>query len=83
MFCLGHDFRWKRRGRPDAEESIASCENPGPGQEHIDLRQLPAGLRLEMRYVLQQFVSKFRASQQYTPEYGASCTGGVGTPLQR
>jgi hypothetical protein len=29
---------------------------------------------------LQQFVNKFRASQQYTPEYGGECTGGVGTP---
>jgi hypothetical protein len=28
---------------------------------------------------LQQFVDKFRASQQYTPEYGGECTG-VGTP---
>jgi Protein of unknown function (DUF3105) len=32
---------------------------------------------------LQQFVNKFRVSQQYTPEYGAPCTGGVGTPLQK
>jgi len=31
---------------------------------------------------LQQFVSKFRVSQKYTPEYGATCTGGTGTPLQ-
>jgi hypothetical protein len=31
---------------------------------------------------LQQFVNKFRASQQYTPEYGGACTGGLGTPLQ-
>ena len=29
---------------------------------------------------LQQFVDKFRASQQYTPEYGGECTGGAGTP---
>jgi hypothetical protein len=29
---------------------------------------------------LQQFVNKFRASQQYTPEYGGECTGGAGTP---
>ncbi|MGH3233840.1 MAG: tyrosine-type recombinase/integrase [Streptosporangiaceae bacterium] len=53
VFCLGHDNRWKGRGRPDVEEFIASCENPGPGQEHIDLRRLPAGLRLEVQYVLQ------------------------------
>jgi hypothetical protein len=31
---------------------------------------------------LQQFVDKFRFSQQYTPEYGGECTGGVGTPLK-
>jgi len=31
---------------------------------------------------LQQFVNKFRVSQQYTPEYGGPCTGGTGTPLQ-
>ena len=31
---------------------------------------------------LQQFVTKFRVSQQYTPEYGSPCTGGLGTPLQ-
>jgi len=31
---------------------------------------------------LQQFVNKFRASQQHTPEYGGACTGGLGTPLQ-
>ncbi len=52
-FCLGHDNRWKGRGRPDMEEFTASCENPGPGHEHIDLRRLPAGLRLEVQYVLQ------------------------------
>jgi hypothetical protein len=32
---------------------------------------------------LQQFVDKFRSSQQYTPEFGSPCTGGLGTPLQR
>jgi hypothetical protein len=32
---------------------------------------------------LQQFVDKFRASQQYTPEYGGECAGGLGTPLQQ
>jgi hypothetical protein len=31
---------------------------------------------------LQQFVNKFRASQQYSPEYGGPCVGGTGTPLQ-
>jgi len=53
VFCYGHDIRWKNNGRPGIDEFAASCENPGPGQEHIDLRRLPAGLRLEMQYVLQ------------------------------
>jgi integrase len=54
VFCYGHDTRWKNHGRPDIDEFTAACENPGPGQEHIDLRRLPAGLRLEMQYVLQR-----------------------------
>ena len=53
VFCHGHHERWRRSGRPDADEFAASRENPGPGQEHIDLRRLPAGLRLEIQYVLQ------------------------------
>ncbi len=53
VFCYGHDTRWKNNGRPDIDEFTVACENPGPGQEHIDLRRLPAGLRLEMQYVLQ------------------------------
>jgi hypothetical protein len=32
---------------------------------------------------LQEFVSKFRMSKTYTPEYGGECTGGIGTPLER
>ena len=32
---------------------------------------------------LQRFIDKFRVSQQYSPEYGAPCTGGLGTPLQQ
>jgi len=32
---------------------------------------------------LQEFVNKFRTSPTYTPEYGAPCTGGLGTPLQK
>ena len=53
VFGLGHDNRWKGNGRTDVEEFIASCENPGPGHEHVDLRRLPASLRLEVQYVLQ------------------------------
>jgi hypothetical protein len=40
--------------------------------------QLPLSSPTDPR--LQQFVDKFRASQQYTPEYGGECTGGTGTP---
>lgn len=32
---------------------------------------------------LQEFVSKFRVSRTYTPEYGGPCTGGIGTPLEK
>jgi Protein of unknown function (DUF3105) len=32
---------------------------------------------------LQEFVDKFRVSKAYTPEYGAPCTGGTGTPRQQ
>jgi integrase len=52
-FCANHHARWRARGHPDLDEFIASYENPGPGAEHIDLRRLPAQLRLEMQYVLQ------------------------------
>jgi hypothetical protein len=31
---------------------------------------------------LQEFVTKFRVSRQYSPEYGSPCTGGTGTPLE-
>jgi hypothetical protein len=30
---------------------------------------------------LQRFVDAFRVNSRYTPEYGAPCTGGLGTPL--
>jgi hypothetical protein len=32
---------------------------------------------------LQEFVNKLRVAQKYSPEYGAPCTGGAGTPLQQ
>jgi hypothetical protein len=30
---------------------------------------------------MQRFVDAFRVKLGQTPEYGAPCTGGVGTPL--
>ena len=53
VFCHSHHKRWHRGGRADEEEFIASCEDPGPGHEYIDLRCLPGRLRLEAQYVLQ------------------------------
>ncbi len=53
-FCANHDNRWKARGRPDIDEFTASYQDVGPGgSEHIDLRRLPAQLRLEVQYMLQ------------------------------
>jgi hypothetical protein len=65
------------------------------GSRYIDVTPYPGlpasivasswGLRLRLSSPadprLQQFVSKFRVSQRYTPEYGGPCTSGVGTPL--
>lgn len=69
----------------------------GGGSRYIDLTPYPGlpapivvsswGFQLRLNSPadprLQQFVDKFRASQKYAPEYGSSCTGGTGTPLQQ
>lgn len=66
------------------------------GSRYVDLTPYPGlpspivvsawGLQLRLTSPtdprLQQFVTKFRVSQKYTPEYGGACTGGVGTPLE-
>jgi hypothetical protein len=66
----------------------------GPGSRYMDLTPYPGlpspvvvsswGFQLRLSSPtdprLQQFVDKFRASQQFTPEYGGECTGGAGTP---
>jgi hypothetical protein len=66
----------------------------GPGSRYMNLTPYPGlpspimvsswGFQLRLSSPtdprLQQFVDKFRASQQYTPEYGGECTGGAGTP---
>jgi hypothetical protein len=66
----------------------------GPSSRYMDLTPYPGlpspvmvsswGFQLRLSSPtdprLQQFVDKFRASQQYTPEYGGECTGGAGTP---
>lgn len=55
--CLAHRQRWAKEGKPGPAAFTAATgpvTTPGPGAgEHIDLRSLPAQLRLEMQYVLQ------------------------------
>ena len=74
-------------------QSVLSAAQ-GPGSRYMDLTPYPGlpapvvvsswGFQLPLSSPtdprLQQFVNKFRASQQYTPEYGGECTGGTGTP---
>ena len=74
-------------------QSVLSAAQ-GPGSRYMDLTPYPGlptpivvsswGFQLRLTSPtdprLQQFVDKFRASQQYTPEYGGECTGGAGTP---
>jgi hypothetical protein len=79
-----------------ARQTVLSPPGAG-GSRYIDLTPYPGlpspivvtswGFQLRLTSAsdprLQQFVDKFRVSQQYSPEYGAPCTGGVGTPLQQ
>jgi len=74
-----------------------SVLSPGgqPGSRYLDLTPYPglpapvvaSSWGFQLRFTsptdprLQEFVSKFRASKTYTPEYGGECTGGIGTPL--
>ncbi len=53
-FCRTHGRQWKTLGCPDPGEFASRREQDGPaGNEHIDLRPLPAQLKLEMQYALQ------------------------------
>ena len=53
-FCLGHGLRWKEQGRPDIDEYASGYEDDStPGHERVDLRAMPAHLRLETQYALQ------------------------------
>lgn len=51
VFCRSHTLRWQRAGRPEIEEFIAECARLG--NAHIDLRGLPAQVKLELQYALQ------------------------------
>jgi hypothetical protein len=75
-------------------QSVLTPSTGGPGSRYMDLTPYPGlptpvvvsswGFQLRLSSPtdprLQQFVNKFRTSQQYTPEYGGECTGGTGTP---
>src|SRR5260370_1080047 len=53
-FCSGHNGYWRQcRSRMSMKEFTALYEADRSGQEWIDLRNLPAQLRLEVQYVLQ------------------------------
>src|ERR1039457_1936134 len=55
--CSSHAQRWKRHGRPDLEEFIATTDPELGGLrttgERFDLRPLRPQLRLEIQYALQ------------------------------
>jgi hypothetical protein len=51
VFCKSHTTRWRNLGFPDVEKFVADCERHG--QWVIDLRGLPAALKLELQYALQ------------------------------
>jgi integrase len=54
--CRVHHRRWIRDGRPGRADWLslfASLRDGLPVHEHIDLRNLPAALKLELQYVLQ------------------------------
>jgi hypothetical protein len=77
-------------------QSVVSIQGQSTGSKYMDVTPYPGlpspivvtswGFQLRLTSPtdprLQQFVDKFRVSPKYSPEYGAPCTGGVGTPLQ-
>jgi hypothetical protein len=78
-------------------QTVLTPSGGSVGSRYVDLTPYPGlpspivvsswGFQLRLTSAtdprLQQFVSKFRVSQQYSPEYGSPCTGGIGTPLQQ
>jgi hypothetical protein len=79
------------------KQTVLSSAEGGGSSRYMDLTPYPGlpapivvsswGFQLHLTSPsdprLQQFVNKFRVSQKYTPEYGGTCTGGIGTPLQQ
>jgi len=61
-FCSGHNGYWRQcRSRMSMQEFTALYEADRSDQEWIDLRNLPAQLRLEVQYVLQSRRDEERA----------------------
>lgn len=55
-FCRSHGRSWIYNGRPDVADYLTRFphhDDGVPAYEHIDLRGLPVGVKLEMQYVLQ------------------------------
>lgn len=58
-FCRSHGRAWIYHGRPAVADYLSRFDEPDtyasglPDYEHIDLRELPAQLKLEMQYALQ------------------------------
>jgi hypothetical protein len=78
-------------------QSVLTPSSGGAGSRYMDLTPYPGlpspivvtswGFQLKLTSPtdprLQEFVSKFRVSKSYTPEYGGPCTGGIGTPMEK
>jgi Protein of unknown function (DUF3105) len=87
----------ERQLRAFVDKQTVVAPTGGPPSRFMDLTPYPGlpapivisswGFQLKIRSPadprLQLFVNKFRASARYTPEYGAPCTGGLGTPLPK
>lgn len=62
LFCRSHHERWTSAGRPDPERFVVDAELTGTA--HIDLRDFPRQLTLELQYGLQ---CRFDAHRRTTP----------------
>jgi hypothetical protein len=54
QLCQTHGARWRRAGRPAMDEFVRACEDAVPGYERLAFGRLPAHVRLELQYAMQQ-----------------------------
>jgi integrase len=52
--CVSHAARWRNAGRPPVGEFARAWEDTVPGRERFAFGRLPAHLRLEVQYAVQQ-----------------------------